>query len=133
VKIPFCAPGPARFPGQDGAAGYRCDRYKRQTTTKELVSSIFGHHHKVLKTTGNLNNYIGLPLCIARMEGDEDIMVLEMGSNRRGDIKELCEIALPDFCCTNVYLRILRDLAALRIRILTSRYSLIQSCLGECR
>jgi UDP-N-acetylmuramoyl-tripeptide--D-alanyl-D-alanine ligase len=37
------------------------------------------------------------------MDGDEDIMVLEMGSNRRGDIKELSEIALPDFCVvTNV-------------------------------
>jgi len=74
-----------------------------KTTTKELVSSIFGQHHKVLKTTGNLNNHIGLPLCLARMEGDEDIMVLEMGSNRKGDIKELCEIALPAFAVvTNV-------------------------------
>ena len=74
-----------------------------KTTTKELVSSIFGQHHRVLKTTGNLNNHIGLPLCIARMDGDEDIMVLEMGSNRKGDIRELCEIALPDFSVvTNV-------------------------------
>ena len=74
-----------------------------KTTTKELISSVFGQHHKVLKTTGNLNNHIGLPLCIARMDGDEDTMVLEMGSNRRGDIKQLCEIALPEFCVvTNV-------------------------------
>ena len=37
------------------------------------------------------------------MEGDEDVMVLEMGSNRKGDIRELCEIALPDFSVvTNV-------------------------------
>ena len=74
-----------------------------KTTTKELIASVFGQRHKVLKTTGNLNNHIGLPLCLARMEGDEDILVLEMGSNRRGDIKQLCEIALPDFCVvTNV-------------------------------
>lgn len=74
-----------------------------KTTTKELVASIFGQHHKVLKTTGNLNNHIGMPLCIAGMDGDEDIMVLEMGSNKRGDIKELCEIAVPDFSVvTNV-------------------------------
>ena len=74
-----------------------------KTTTKELISSVFGQRHKVLKTTGNLNNHIGLPLCITRMEGDEDIMVLEMGSNHRGEIKQLCEIALPDFCVvTNV-------------------------------
>jgi UDP-N-acetylmuramoyl-tripeptide--D-alanyl-D-alanine ligase len=68
-----------------------------KTTTKELLSSIFGQYQKVLKTTGNLNNHIGLPLCICRMDGDEDVMVLEMGSNSRGDIKQLCEIALPDF------------------------------------
>jgi UDP-N-acetylmuramoyl-tripeptide--D-alanyl-D-alanine ligase len=74
-----------------------------KTTTKELIASIFGQQQKVLKTTGNFNNHIGLPLCIAGMDGDEDIMVLEMGSNRRGDIKELSEIALPDFCVvTNV-------------------------------
>jgi UDP-N-acetylmuramoyl-tripeptide--D-alanyl-D-alanine ligase len=74
-----------------------------KTTTKELISSVFGQRHKVLKTTGNLNNHIGLPLCITRMDGDEDIMVLEMGSNHRGEIKQLCEIALPDFCVvTNV-------------------------------
>jgi UDP-N-acetylmuramoyl-tripeptide--D-alanyl-D-alanine ligase len=74
-----------------------------KTTTKELLSSILGQRQKVLKTTGNLNNHIGLPLCIARMEGDEDIMVLEMGSNRRGDIRQLCEIAFPDYCVmTNV-------------------------------
>ena len=74
-----------------------------KTTTKELISSVFGQHQKVLKTTGNLNNHIGLPLCICRMDGDEDILVLEMGSNRRGDIKQLCKIAMPDFCVvTNV-------------------------------
>jgi UDP-N-acetylmuramoyl-tripeptide--D-alanyl-D-alanine ligase len=74
-----------------------------KTTTKELLSSILGQRQKVLKTTGNLNNHIGLPLCIASMDGDEDIMVLEMGSNRRGDIIQLCDIALPDYCViTNV-------------------------------
>ncbi|RPI37145.1 MAG: UDP-N-acetylmuramoyl-tripeptide--D-alanyl-D-alanine ligase, partial [Nitrospiraceae bacterium] len=74
-----------------------------KTTTKELISSVFGQRQKVLKTSGNLNNHIGLPLCIGRMDGDEDIMVLEMGSNARGDIRQLCEIALPDFAVvTNV-------------------------------
>ncbi|MDH4231918.1 MAG: UDP-N-acetylmuramoyl-tripeptide--D-alanyl-D-alanine ligase [Nitrospirota bacterium] len=74
-----------------------------KTTTKELIASIFGQRQKVLKTSGNLNNHIGLPLCLGRMDGDEDIMVLEMGSNARGDIRQLCEIALPDFAVvTNV-------------------------------
>lgn len=74
-----------------------------KTTTKELISSILGSSHKVLKTSGNLNNHIGLPLCISRMDGDETVMVLEMGSNARGDIKQLCDIAAPDFAVvTNV-------------------------------
>ena len=74
-----------------------------KTTTKELVSSILGQSHKVLKTYGNLNNHIGLPLCISRMDGDETVMVLEMGSNAEGDIKLLCDIARPDFAVvTNV-------------------------------
>lgn len=77
-----------------------------KTTTKELIASIFSAEfgqRKVLKTGGNLNNHIGLPLCISRMEGDEDIMVLEMGSNAAGDIRLLCDIARPDYAVmTNV-------------------------------
>jgi UDP-N-acetylmuramoyl-tripeptide--D-alanyl-D-alanine ligase len=74
-----------------------------KTTTKELIASIFGQEKKVLKTRGNLNNHIGMPLCLAGMDGDEEVMVLEMGSNAEGDIKVLCDIAGPDFAVvTNV-------------------------------
>ena len=74
-----------------------------KTTTKELIASILSRKHKVLKTTGNLNNHIGLPLCVTNMEGDEDFMVLEMGSNAAGDIRLLCSIARPDIAVvTNV-------------------------------
>ena len=74
-----------------------------KTTTKELIASIFAEKHKVLKTFGNLNNHIGLPYCLANMEGDENIMVLEMGSNAPGDIRLLCDIAYPDYAVvTNV-------------------------------
>ncbi|MHB8881915.1 MAG: UDP-N-acetylmuramoyl-tripeptide--D-alanyl-D-alanine ligase [Thermodesulfovibrionales bacterium] len=71
-----------------------------KTTTKELIASIFGLRHKVLKTTGNLNNHIGVPLCMARMAGDEDVMVLELGSNAPGDIRLLCEMTRPDYAVT---------------------------------
>ncbi|MBI5214075.1 MAG: UDP-N-acetylmuramoyl-tripeptide--D-alanyl-D-alanine ligase [Nitrospirae bacterium] len=67
-----------------------------KTTTKELISSILGGRLKVLKTAGNLNNHIGMPLSIVGMEENTDVMVLEMGTNRPGDIDELCGIALPD-------------------------------------
>lgn len=74
-----------------------------KTTVKELIASILGEKYKVLKTIGNLNNQIGLPLSISHMDGDETVMVLEMGSNMSGDIKLLCEIARPDYAVvTNV-------------------------------
>jgi UDP-N-acetylmuramoyl-tripeptide--D-alanyl-D-alanine ligase len=67
-----------------------------KTTTKELVSSILSTRMKVLKTEGNLNNHIGMPLSIAGASGDIEVMVLEMGTSRPGDIDTLCRIALPD-------------------------------------
>jgi UDP-N-acetylmuramoyl-tripeptide--D-alanyl-D-alanine ligase len=74
-----------------------------KTTTKELIASILSQKHAVLRTTGNFNNHIGLPLCVANMQGDEQFMVLEMGSNAQGDIRELCDIARPGIAVvTNV-------------------------------
>jgi UDP-N-acetylmuramoyl-tripeptide--D-alanyl-D-alanine ligase len=74
-----------------------------KTTTKELIVSILSQKHRVLKTAGNFNNHIGLPLCVANMQGDEEFAVLEMGSNARGDISELCGIVQPDLAViTNV-------------------------------
>lgn len=67
-----------------------------KTTTKELIASILGIKFKVLKTPGNLNNQIGMPLTITRVQDDTAIMVLEMGTNRPGDIDQLCAIGLPD-------------------------------------
>lgn len=67
-----------------------------KTTTKELISSILSIKLNVLKTAGNLNNHIGMPLSIIRGDKKSEIMVLEMGTNSPGDINTLCNIALPD-------------------------------------
>lgn len=66
-----------------------------KTTTKELTSAILGKRYRVLKNTGNLNNHIGLPLSLAKMEDEDEAVVLEMGASRPGEIKQLCDIALP--------------------------------------
>lgn len=74
-----------------------------KTTTKEMVASICNAaswpppFQRVLKTEGNLNNLIGLPLTLLRMTGDEAVGVLEMGMNQPGEIARLTEIARPDF------------------------------------
>ncbi len=74
-----------------------------KTTTKELIASMLSKKYKILKTEGNFNNNIGVPLCLSKIEHDTEIMVLELGTNRHGDIKELCEIVYPDYAViTNI-------------------------------
>lgn len=68
-----------------------------KTTTKELIAEFLSKKYRVLKTEGNFNNNIGVPLCISKIENNTEMMVLELGTNRPGDIKELCEIVYPDY------------------------------------
>ncbi len=74
-----------------------------KTTTKEMLSCILTQERKIIKTEGNLNNLIGLPQTIFRMTGEHEIAVFEMGTNTRGEIKRLTQIAAPDIgLITNV-------------------------------
>ena len=74
-----------------------------KTTTKELVAAVLGKEFKVLYTQGNFNNHIGVPLTLLSMTKEHEIAVIEMGASHPGDIKELCEIAEPNFgLITNV-------------------------------
>ena len=66
-----------------------------KTSTKDMVASVLSKKYKVLKTVGNYNNEIGLPLTILSLK-DEEIMVLEMGMNSFGEISVLTNIAKPD-------------------------------------
>lgn len=66
-----------------------------KTTTKEMAAAIMGQEKNLLKNEGNLNNLVGLPLTIFRMNGAHEAAVLEMGTNRRGEIARLTEIAAP--------------------------------------
>ncbi len=67
-----------------------------KTTTKEMLSCILRLERKVLATEGNFNNLIGLPHTIFRMTARHEIAVLEMGTNTRGEIRRLTQIAEPD-------------------------------------
>ncbi len=69
-----------------------------KTTTKELVREVLGKKYKVLATLGNLNNHIGVPLTILSIVPNQiELAVIEMGANKIGDIRELCDIAEPDY------------------------------------
>jgi len=66
-----------------------------KTTTKEMLASILARHGAVLKTEGNYNNQIGLPLTLLRLKEGSQTVVLEMGISKIGDMQLLCEIAKP--------------------------------------
>ncbi len=68
-----------------------------KTTTKELVSAILSEKFNVSYTQGNLNNHIGVPLTLLKMNMDTEFGVVEMGANHPGEIANLCAIAEPDY------------------------------------
>lgn len=68
-----------------------------KTTTKELLKKVLESDYHVHATPGNYNNHIGLPLTILSMPIETEIALLELGTNQKGDIEELCGICKPDF------------------------------------
>lgn len=67
-----------------------------KTTTKEVVAGTLEHKKRVLKSEGNLNSEIGLPLTVLNgLRGDHEVAVLEMGMYAAGDIRLLARIARP--------------------------------------
>ena len=74
-----------------------------KTTTKELIREVLSKRYRVTATEGNLNNSIGVPLTLLKINSDTQIAVIEMGASHPGDIRELVNIALPNFgLITNV-------------------------------
>ena len=68
-----------------------------KTTTKELIYSVLKQRYKTQATLGNLNNHIGVPLTLLRMDESTEIGIVEMGANHIGEIAQLCTIANPNF------------------------------------
>ena len=74
-----------------------------KTTTKDLIASVLSQKYKTLKTEGNLNNEIGLPHMVFRLDNSYSAAVLEMGMNHAGEIHNLSRIAQPYVCViTNI-------------------------------
>jgi len=67
-----------------------------KSTTKEMTASITETKFKTIKTKGNLNNHIGLPLNLFRLSKKDEVAVMEMGMSATGEIKRLAEIARPE-------------------------------------
>lgn len=74
-----------------------------KTTSKELISTVLSKEYNVLYTQGNLNNHIGVPLTLLRLNRSHNIAVVEMGANHPEEIAFLCKIARPNYgIITNV-------------------------------
>ena len=84
-----------------------------KTSTKEVIASVLAQKYNVLKTLGNFNNELGLPLTVFRLRDEHQIAVLEMGISHFGEMHRLAKVARPDICViTNIgqcHLEFLKD------------------------
>ena len=74
-----------------------------KTTTKELLAAVLSTKYNIHYTQGNLNNQIGVPLTLLQLTRSHEMAIIEMGASHPGDIKELVDIAEPNYgLITNV-------------------------------
>ena len=86
-----------------------------KTSAKEMISAVLSRRYSVLKTEGNLNNQIGVPMTISRIGREHEIAVVEMGISGFGEMRTLSRIAKPDIGVFTVighaHLEFLHDLS----------------------
>ena len=100
-----------------------------KTSTKDMIASVLETKYKVLKTFGNNNNHIGLPLTILRLK-DEDVMLLEKGMKNKGEISLLTDIARPTIgVITNVGTAHIGNLGS-RENIMKAKLEIIEGLSG---
>lgn len=98
-----------------------------KTSTKETIACVLSQKYRVLKTQGNFNNEIGLPLTIFRLREEDEVAVLEMGISDFGEMSRLTKMARPDICViTNIGLCHLENLKT-RDGILQAKTEIFES------
>ena len=90
-----------------------------KTSTKDMIASVVSQKYKTLKTMGNYNNHIGVPLTLLRLT-DEEVAVVEMGMNHFGEIRVLTNIAKPN-------LAVITNIGTSHIGNLGSRENILKS------
>lgn len=98
-----------------------------KTTTKELLAHLLATRFRVMKSSGNLNNHIGLPLQLLKLEPEHDIAVVEMGMNHAGEIRALGNLAQHDMavvtCVAPVHLEFFNTVA----EIARAKYEIVET------
>lgn len=84
-----------------------------KTSTKETIASVLSQKYRVLKTEGNYNNEIGLPLTVFQIRPEHQVAVLEMGIDHFGEMHRLASVSQPDICViTNIGLAHMENLGS---------------------
>ncbi len=98
-----------------------------KTTTKEILAHMLATRFRVMKSTGNLNNHIGLPLQLLKLEPEHEVGVVEMGMNHAGEIRALSAIAHHDMavvtCVAPVHLEFFETVAD----IARAKYEIVET------
>lgn len=103
-----------------------------KTSTKEMIASVLGQKYRVLKTEGNFNNELGVPLTIFRIRPEDEVAVLELGISDFGEMHRLSKIAKPDICVmTNIGLCHLENLKS-RDGILKAKSEIFDYAAKDC-
>lgn len=101
-----------------------------KTSTKDLIASVVSEKYNTLKTKGNYNNEIGLPLTVLGLKNQE-AMVVEMGMNHFGEIRKLTNIAKPTICViTNIGTAHIGNLGS-RENILKAKLEILEGLQGN--
>ena len=104
-----------------------------KTTTKEMVASVLSQKYNVVKTEGNFNNGLGLPLTIMSIKPDTEVAVVEMGMNHEGEMRLLSSIAVPSMCImTNIGISHIENLGS-RENILKAKCEIFESMSATAR
>lgn len=74
-----------------------------KTSTKEMIAGVLAAKYRVLKTDGNFNNEVGVPLTLFRIRDEHEVAVVEMGISDFGEMSRLTAMVKPDICViTNI-------------------------------
>jgi UDP-N-acetylmuramoyl-tripeptide--D-alanyl-D-alanine ligase len=98
-----------------------------KTTTKEILAHILATRFRVMKSSGNLNNHIGLPLQLLKLETEHDLGVVEMGMNHAGEIRALGALAHHDLAVVTTVAPVHLEFFGSLAEIARAKYEIIET------
>jgi UDP-N-acetylmuramoyl-tripeptide--D-alanyl-D-alanine ligase len=98
-----------------------------KTTTKEILAHILAERFRVMKSSGNLNNHIGMPLQLLKLETEHDIAVVEMGMNHAGEIRELGKLAHHDLAVVTMVAPVHLEFFGSLAEIARAKYEIVET------